>query len=206
MADIALNFVNSSNDKNNSEILIFTKNVATTFEETAVAWTVIQNCAQGFNHPFTYPMQMYVAASDSYGNYSPQLAAENGEMFKMYTSDSGDSLAYAGPAAGPNEVDVLNALQKGSIDARIYKSGKLLAIKTGISPGQKAVFEFKPTLFIGVASQVVEGQVLNSAILSNINTELSLQGIVSADIVMTGGGTGPGATAFEFNLANIKYA
>jgi hypothetical protein len=58
-------------------------------------------------------------------------------------------------------------------------------------------------LFIGVVSQVEEGEVMNSAILSDINTELSLLGIQSADIVMTGGGAGPQATPFEFTLENV---
>ena len=36
--DIQLNFINNSNDVNNSEIVIFQKNVATDFDELAVAW------------------------------------------------------------------------------------------------------------------------------------------------------------------------
>ncbi|MBT9441299.1 MAG: hypothetical protein IV087_05435 [Acidovorax sp.] len=44
---------------------------------------------------------------------------------------------------------------------------------------------------------------MNSAIISNINTELSLLGIASADIVMTGGGPGANSTPFAFNLENI---
>ena len=45
---------------------------------------------------------------------------------------------------------------------------------------------------------------MNSAIISNINTELSLLGIASADIVMTGGGPGPNSTPFQFTLENVK--
>lgn len=70
-------------------------------------------------------------------------------------------------------------------------------------PGQKAVFEFKPTLWIGTASQIEQGAVMNSAVLSDINTELSLLGIKRADIVMTGGGGGTTATAYQFRLANV---
>jgi molybdopterin biosynthesis enzyme MoaB len=50
-----------------------------------------------------------------------------------------------------------------------------------------------------------QGQVIDSAIISQVNTEISLTGIASADIVMTGGGTGPGATAYMFSLQNIVY-
>jgi hypothetical protein len=64
----------------------------------------------------------------------------------------------------------------------------------------------KPTIWIGVVSQVEEGDVMNSAIISDINTELSLLGIASADIVMSGGGAGPSATPFMFTLENIVMA
>jgi len=206
MPDIKLNFINQSNDRNNSRVVVFQKNEATRYEELAVAWLVIENCGQNWNHPFTYPMQMFVSATDSWGNYSPTKEAWNGQQFEVVEDQSGDILKMAGPASSQNEVEVLNALELGAVNANIYKAGRLLATKTSVAPGQKAVFEFKPTIWIGVASQVEEGEVINSAILSNINTELSLFGIRSADIVMTGGGPGPRSTAFTFTLQNIQYA
>jgi len=204
--DIKLNFINESNDQNNSEIVIFQKNVATDFDEIAVAWKVIKNCGTGWHHPFTFPMEMFVSASDSWGNQLvTPMAAYNGQLFHVYQSGSGSELDYVGPAPSRTEVQLRNDLSVGSINAQIYKDGKLLATKTGVSPGQKAVFEFKPTIWIGVVSQVEEGQVMNSAILSDINTEIGLLSVASADIVMTGGGTGPNATPFTFSLENIVY-
>ncbi|PZR19962.1 MAG: hypothetical protein DI539_12330 [Flavobacterium psychrophilum] len=204
--DIKLNFINNSNDANNSSIVIFQKNVATNFDEMAVAWQVIKYCGQGDNHPFTYPMGNAVGASDSWGNFTPQLQAHEGQMFAMSLTVSGDQLSSFGQATSSKEIQILNNLQRGAINANVYKSGKLLATRTSVAPQQKAVFEFKPTIWIGVASQIEEGQVMNSAILSAINTELSLLGIASADIVMTGGGSGPNAQPFQFNLENIQMA
>jgi hypothetical protein len=201
--EVKLNFINQSNDLDNSEIVIFQKNVATDFDELAVAWKVISYCGQGDNHPFSFPMDMYVGASDSYGNYTPQLKAQNGQLFKMALTSSGDQLVAAGTGTSPKEVQVLNALTKGAINASIYKDGRLLATKTMIAPQQKAVFQFKPTLWIGAVLQVEEGEVMNSAIISRINTEISLLGIASADIVMTGGGPGPNARPIAFNLDNM---
>lgn len=204
--DIKLNFINRSNDTNNSQVVIFQKNAAAGFDETAIAWKVIQNCGQGDNHPFTYPMEMAAGASDSYGNYTPQLPAQNGQSFRMTLTASGDTLGCAGSGCNPHEVEVQNDLPQGAINANIYKDGKLLACTTPVVPGQKAVFEFKPTIWIGAASQIEEGEVMDSAILSSINTEISLLGIASADIVMTGGGPGPNSTAYQFNLENVRYA
>lgn len=200
--DIQLNFINNSNDTNNSEIAIFQKNGATNFDELAVAWLVIKYCGRGDNHPFEFPLGMQVGASDSYGNFTPQLYAQNGQLFAMKQTTSGDQLQAMGAGTSAKEVQVLNLLPKSAINASIYKAGKLLATKTSIAPQQKAVFEFKPTLWIGVASQVVQGEIMNSAIISSINTELSLLGIASANIVMTGGGPGKSATPFSFHLKN----
>ncbi|MBX3655305.1 MAG: hypothetical protein KF686_14070 [Ramlibacter sp.] len=204
--DVKLNFINHSNDANHSSVVIFQKNVVTDFDELAVAWVVIQNCGQGDNHPFTYPMSMAVGASDSYGNFTPHLDAQFGQAFHMVLNPSGDSLEFAGPATSMREVQVANHLARGAINVGIYKAGKLLATKNSIAPQQKAAFSFKPTIWIGAVSQVEEGEVMNSAILSDINTEISLLGIASADIVMTGGGVGPQAQPFSFNLENVVMA
>jgi hypothetical protein len=204
--DIQLNFINRSNDVNNSQVLIFSKNVATGVDEPAIAWQVIKNCGRGWNHPFTYPLAIAVGASDAYGNHAPQMAAEYGQGFQVVREASGDALTVGEPASSPTEVQLMNNLPQGAINAAIYKSGSLYAIKTGLAPGQKAVFSFKPTIWIGVASQVEQGQVVNAAIMSAVNTEISLLGIASADIVLTGGGAGPDAQPFQFSLQNVGMA
>jgi len=202
---IKLNFINRSNDTNNSTVVIFQQNVAEDFGELAVAWKVIENCGRLDNHPFVYPMNFQVSASDSYGNYTPQLTAYDGQAFDMIKSNSGDILQLSTvPATSPYEVEVRNQLVLGAINANCYRDGKLVASKTGLAPGQKAVFEFQPRIYIGVVSQIEEGDVMNSAIISQINTEINLFGITSADIVMTGGGPGVSSTAFNFTLENIN--
>jgi len=56
-----------------------------------------------------------------------------------------------------------------------------------------------------VVSQLEEGDVMNSAIISQVNSEINLFGISSADIVMTGGGPGKLSVSFNFSLENINY-
>jgi hypothetical protein len=205
--DIQLTFINESDDHNNSEVVIFQKNVYTDFNEIAVAWKIIKYCGAGWQHSFTFPMTFAVGASDSYGNeIATPITAYNGQMYAVSKDFSGDSLSLVGPLQTRKEVQVRNDLQIGAISANIYKGGTLLATKTGIAPNQKASFQFKPSIWIGVVSQIEEGQIMNSAIISDINTELGLFGVASADIVMTGGGTGQTATPFQFTLSNVQYA
>lgn len=105
-----------------------------------------------------------------------------------------------------SDVHLRNDLQAGAIGACIYKNGQLLAIKTSIATGQKAAFQFKPTILIGAISQVAQGEEMNSAIIQSVKTEISLLGIASEDVVMTGGGSGAASTAFEFKLENVVMA
>jgi hypothetical protein len=204
--DIQLNFINKSNDLNNSQIVIFQKNIAAGYNELSVAWLVIENCGLGDNHPFLYPEGMKVSASDSYGNYTPQLDANPGDSFAVTRTGSGDQLVQSGSATYATEVQVVNQLNQGAMNASIYKYGSVLATKTSVAPGQMAAFEFKPTIWIGAVSQVVQSQPMDSSIVQAVNTELSLLGIASADIVMTGGGPGKNSTPFQFSLQNIQMA
>ncbi|MEO3714940.1 hypothetical protein [Roseateles flavus] len=204
--DIQLNFINQSNDASNSEVVVFQRHTAGGSGDLAVAWTVIKNCGQGSHHPFVYPLSLAVGARDSDGNYTPQLPAQDGELFKMTLTPSGNQLVPAGAGASPQEVQVLNALDRGAIDALCFRDGRLLAVKHGVAPQQTASFQFKPTIWIGVVSQVQTGEVMNAALLSELNTEISLLGIASADIVMTGGGAGPASKPFAFELQNIVMA
>jgi hypothetical protein len=206
--DIKLRLINESNDRNNSQILIFQKNDALGDYGAVVAWQAIQNLGQGSRHPLLYSPTVFVDAEDSYGNYTAQQGpAKPGAAYEMIKNTSGDVLqAYAPGATVSTEIQVFNHLQSGSITANIYRSGSLVSQKSGIVPGQKAVFAFQPTIFIGAVSQVEQGAVLNPAIVSSINTELSLIGIASADIVMRGGGPGSQATPFTFTFENIVLA
>ena len=82
----------------------------------------------------------------------------------------------------------------------------MLALQQGLNPGQTAAFVFSSSIFVGVAPDIEEGQQLNSEVLSQINTEISLEGISSADIVLTGGGDGSGSQPYRFTLENVVGA
>jgi hypothetical protein len=202
--DTRLRFINRSSDGHRSEVVLFQKNVAADLDELAVAWKVIRHCGRDCYHPLVYSQSFEITSSDDYGNHSPRLGAVNGQAFSVTRTPSGRSLKRAVASGSAREIQVENALPMGAVNINLYKSGLLVARKTSVAPGQKAVFHFEPTLWIGVASQVVQGEALSSAVMSSVNTELSLLGITRADIVMTGGGAGGDARAFAFTLENIE--
>lgn len=203
---IDLKLVNASREANNPNVLIFQKNVAPEFDSIAVAWKVISNLGPGSCHHFRYYYDLEVQVMDSSGNCVPctPLAAPDGASFEVVNNGQGDVLQPNGSATSPVAVDVNNNLTIGSLSARMLRSGKLLAEKTIVVPGQKATFQFKPSIFITTASEIEESDIIDSAVLQQANTEISLVGVSSATIMWTGGGVGPTATPFQFTLTEIN--
>ena len=199
MSDIQLNFINKSSDMNNSQIVIFQKNSTSSFNENPIAWKVIEYCGQNDNHPFVYKNDLEIASSDSYGNYTPKHSASCGMVYEIKMEPSGQVLTSKGFGNKQNEIQVINSLNRGGVNIHVYRSGKLLTEKSSIAPSQHTTFELLPHILIGVVSEVVEGETMKPA----VHTELSLQDMKSADIVMTGGGSGSNATTFKFHLENI---
>jgi len=204
-----LNFINKSKDNNENTIVIFQKNVAESFDETAVAWTVINipknNPKQLFEFSFLYPAHFKVRASDPDGKSTGTMTACEGQSFEMAADKSENILKLSNtPAINKKDIEIKNSLETGAINGYALKDEKVLAAKSGIAPGQKAVFQFPPTIWIGAVSQVEEGDVMKSAVIQSINKELPLENLSSADIVMTGGGPGATSTPVTFNLENQK--
>ncbi len=118
MDKIKLNFINKSYDTNNSSVVIFQKNVNEDSDALQVAWTVIQNCGRLDNHPFNFPLNITVNAGDSYGNYSQQFFANEGQCFEMIKDASGNILQLAKtPSSNPSEIAISNNLSIGAISA-----------------------------------------------------------------------------------------
>jgi hypothetical protein len=202
--DIKLRFINRSLDGNRSEVVIYQKNQAPNMASLAMAWKVIRFCGRDCFHPFAYPVGFEVCVVDGYGNFSPRVRADNGQLLKLQSTPSGSRrLVRSGAASASNEVDVLNDLDQGAMNVCVFKDGRMVGAKNAVVPGQKAVFQYPPVLWIGVASQIAQGDAISSAVMSSADTELSLLGVASADIVMSGGGPGEDSTPYEFNLDSI---
>lgn len=200
-----LNFIKKSNDNNDNTIVIFQKNVAESFDETAVAWTLIKNPKHLIKYSFLYPSHFKVQASDPDGKPTCTMTACEGQSFEMATDKSENILKLSStPEINKKDVGIKNNLKDGAINGYALKNEKVLAVKSGIAPGQKAVFQFPPMIWVGAVSQVEEGDVMKSAVIQSINKELPLENLSSADIVMTGGGPGATSTPVTFNLENQK--
>jgi hypothetical protein len=185
-------------------VVVFQEQVNPDFNEGTIAWQVVQYCGQGNHHPFNYDTDLEISVSDSYGNYTRLMQASPGQLFEVKETEFGHMLTYLGPGSNKDEVQVVNSMTKGAINAVCYRSGRKLAQKLNLIPKEQAIFEFYPRIYIGVVAEVEESELMNSAVVSGVNSEFSLLGLKSADIVMRGGGTGSDAVEYTFDLENKK--
>ncbi|BAV06151.1 hypothetical protein SAMN05421788_106213 [Filimonas lacunae] len=210
MPDVRLNLINRSEHTGKVQVVIGQFNKTLPERQAVIAWRVFNTQLPGENFAFSYPMEKFISVSDSWGNYSPQKNAYPGQLFSVENDIDGDILKYSAQAASPYAIEVVNRLEFGAIDANIYTDGRLLFVQKGVSPGKKVVFQFEPSIWIGVLSEVEEGRVIDAAMLAGNYTDLSLLDIEitettirSADIIMTGGGSSTTATSFQFHLENV---
>lgn len=202
--NINLNFINKSSDTNNSSVVIFQHNTTPSYNELAIAWRVIKNVGSKSYHPFPYPLDFSINTTDAPGNNTPMMHANHGQHWEVVNVDGDQNshlLRLKGKHSNPEELVIANNLQRGAIDANIYKDGKLLATIPQVSSQDYAKCSFGTTIHIAIAEEAVEGEPVKKYIEEGTDTELSLEGISSADIVMTG--TAP---QYTFTLENVKKA
>jgi len=197
-SSVVLNYVNASDIVENFTVVVFQKNLAGS--TTAVAWRTLENVGQGDNHPFIYSNTYQIGASDSFGNLLGQLDAAPGQLFEVVSTLSGDTLQFLGESSQTRETQLINNLMVGSVGVLLYRDSLLLAEVNNVPPDQDAVFQMGTSLFFVVTSDVVQGESIPSSVISQ-STELSLLGIASADIILTGGGNTP----FQFNFQNVVF-
>ena len=186
MSSIKLNFINHSNSANNSPIVIFQKNVASSPDnDIAVAWKVIKNCGSGESYSFEYPSSLQLATEDAAGTLTPRIAVDHGGNYQLRANEGISSSSPTDTAPIQTDIRIQNKLPSSSIRANVYRDGHLLAFTENLAPMQAAEFSFEPILYMGVADGIEEGAIIPPSKLVHINAVINLSGITSANIVMT---------------------
>lgn len=199
-APIELRLVNQTDDAGESQVVIFQKNLAGS-SDLAVAWRVLTT-SPGSSVSFAFPFDLTAYASDSFGNFAPPAPAPLGSLLSYTTT----RLTPAGNAASSAQVQIRNDASN-PMNASVYRDNRSLGTQSGVPANEIATFAMGSAIWIGIVNNMNEGDILDSAILDAVQTQLSLLGIDAADILMSGGG--PGGThvrPHQFTLANVRRA
>ncbi len=178
MSIVNLTYTNLS-DNESSDLLIFTKNVKANLDALPpVAWRVISHIGPNDSNDFVYPIETAVQAewdiTDTSRSYTQILAADEGGLYALNLAGTTFELVRAG-ATLPGEIDLANNVQvAGGITAALYKDGRLIMKQPSVAFGQKAEFKLNSFLYFGLVQNVVESEVLTSAVMSQSFTAINV--------------------------------
>jgi hypothetical protein len=183
---IVLGFIGDGAARPMPTVVLFQRNAADRFGDSAIAWQIVGGLAHGEHVEIDFPSAFAAGAHDSLGGYLPQHEIAPGQALSVTAAPAGELFAAPTPATAADEMQVRNGLPNRPIDAGIYRGARLLARKTRLQPGDMAAFRFEPELWIGMAP-VVEGQVMNAAMLDTLTTSFALDDLADTAIVVRGG-------------------
>ena len=189
--DIKITYTNKSMNKDLPTVFVFTKNETPTFDvlKEGVAWRTIPNIGRGSSSSFVFPVITEVGATWQGGmNKTQVLPSDIGKRYTVSQNDTGIVLAANGNASDTKSIDVNNnANIQDGVSASLYKDGKLMLTKKIVGYGQKATFVLKPKLYWGIASEIQESELINSAVLNTDSFfEQDLEGVTEVNISLNG--------------------
>ena len=189
--DIKITYTNKSMNKDLPTVFVFTKNETPTFDvlKEGVAWRTIPNIGRGSSSSFVFPIITEVVATWQGGmNKTQVLPSDIGKRYTVSQNDTGIVLAANGNASDTKSIDVNNdANIQDGVSASLYKDGKLMLTKKIVGYGQKATFVLKPKLYWGIASEIQESELINSAVLNTDSFfEQDLEGVTEVNISLNG--------------------
>ncbi|SHO58905.1 hypothetical protein [Vibrio quintilis] len=190
-SNIEITYINKSMNKDLPKIFVFTKNETPTFDalKEGVAWRVIPDIGRSSSSTFIFPVETSVGATWQSGqNKTQKLPSVIGKRYTISKDETGVVLAANGNASDTKSIDVNNDVNvPNGISAQLYKDGKLMMEKKIVGFGQKATFVLKPKLYWGLASEIEESQLLNSAVLNTDSFfEQDLEGVTKATVSLNG--------------------
>jgi hypothetical protein len=168
----------------------------------------IRNVAAGFDEDSILPWQDQILNQNSFkfnflGNNVIEATVDGVKMkpivatlHKLYAVDlTTNSIVEHGASSSPTEFGVINTISS-DIVVTIKRNGNAIE-STTVIPSATKKFQYQPKMLVGASDNLKDIMPL-----AEVNTEVSILGIKSASIVITGGNGSP----YSFSLQNIIYS
>ncbi len=195
-----LRLVNKSQHILDTEFVIFQKNYAAESDAGTIAWRVIRNLGVASHHTFEFG-RLELGVAKTFRHHSSLMRAKAGDAFRAYELHGGVVAVSNGKSADPATIEVLNNRPEEPISAQCFRDGIGLAIVDNIASGHRALFDIRPEFFIGGVTYVEQGAPMTEKMINYITAKFSIEGVASADIIISGGADGQ---PFDFAMENVE--
>lgn len=177
--NINIRYENHSSDTV-SDVLVFTKNTRADLDALPpTAWQVISKVGYNGYHSFVYTIDTKIEVSWDGGNTGvmPTDTTE-GTVWSLTTVGQDYQLEQTGLTTLSNEIDVINNVHVANgIAVTLLKDGKAVMTQPLVGFDEKAEFGLTPKIYVGLVSNVIEGDTLKSAVMSKDFTQFDLTGL-----------------------------
>jgi hypothetical protein len=200
MPAAGIRFINKSLSPSPVDVVFFEPPGFFDSQTVRVPWYLIEHCSYYFSHPFRYDFSLTMHLRDDWGNYSPPVKAQPGMCYTI--SGKKAKLHLKGPG-NPDEIKIHNESDEDAPGIVFKRGGNDTAIRTHLAPGESFSFRIPHTLLARKVSgthDLLVQQFQDPRYCSPIE----LKGIQTADLVLTGGGSGAFAKKYSFTLQNKK--
>ena len=189
-APVFITFVNETDNPDQPRIFVFARNEASASDALTdeIAWRVMPTLGKGASSMFIYTLVGTVQAMWGGCNSTRSLPADVGMRYVVEEDATGIVLVPDGSASQPNAIEVSSVVHVvGGIEAQLLRDDKAFMRQAVVAYGQKATFIVESKLYWGIASEIQEGQLINTAILERDTFfELDLQGVSQATVTLSG--------------------
>lgn len=173
-------------------VVLYITNTAAGFDETVLIWKEFYFVPKN-TQPKTFDFWGEYAASGYLGsNHLFEIPVLRGKKYRI--NDANNAFELMGNATSGAEIQFFN--NKEQPVSLILKKSNSILFNGSLNSNATKAFSYKPTVLIGVADSL--SGYYN---VSNINTEISLLGVATADINIHEGLAQP----YQFTLSNITY-
>jgi hypothetical protein len=177
---------------------------ASCFDEQTMLfpWLLIRNCSEGFSHPFSYEQETELSLRDDCGNFSSPVALVPGLRYYIQQAGQKQHLV-AGEHTEDGRIEIFNDLAEGAPAICIQRSKRLTACRSNLVPGEIFSFRIPDALYFRKCSGRYSPRRVRELQADNYSTLLPAAGLLSADVVMTGGGYGAKAQRYSFHYEHV---
>ncbi|WP_420551196.1 hypothetical protein [Tenacibaculum aiptasiae] len=184
-------YINKSANKDLPKVFVFAQNATPNFNyiEEGIAWKVIKNIGRGSRSTFYYSNEYAVQASwENDTNSTALVAAQTGCKYQIVKDTTGIILKLNGDASDAKTIEIENNIETtNGITAQFCNNGNTLLQKKQVGYNQIAIFKPSRTIYFGLASEVTEGNGLQSAVINSSKFfELDLTGLSNVIVSLNG--------------------
>lgn len=168
-------------------------------------WQRICGCSHGCYHPVTFTREAELTVSDAFGNYTCDQSVKTGRRYVVDKRNGLRRVRMVGRAKKIGIIEVCNCLTEGNVNVHLKRTGVVAQTLLSVTPLTCVELVLNLSIELAVVGDGFRGSHLERGDVVRLGHEYNLENILSADILVVGGGAHEYSKPFGFSMENVMY-